>query len=99
MSGDARINEIVETQGITVQRGASGMTQLRKLQSGLDAKEDSRSSPLMVLRSERNGRRFEFHYQGRLVMSIEPNGAMLIPAGATDVYAAFKKWLEISVGM
>ena len=92
------VDEIVETQGIALQRDAAGMTQLRKLAADLNAMEDSQSSPLMILRSEKNNRRFEFHHGGKMVLAIEPDGAMRLTGGSAGVYAAFKAWIEMSVG-
>jgi hypothetical protein len=91
---DARVDEMVETQGIAMRRDAAGMTQLRKLAAEVNVQEDSRTSPLMILRSERNQRRFELHYQGRMVLSFEPDGAMRLADGGKAAYEALRQWIE-----
>jgi len=91
---DERIDEIVETQGITVRRDAAGLTQLRKLAAEINVQEDSQTTPLMILRSERNNRRFELHYQGRLVLAFEPDGAMRLAEGGKAAYEALRQWIE-----
>ncbi len=88
------VDEIAETQGIAVRRDAAGMTQLRKLAAEVNVQEDSRTSPLMILRSERNQRRFELHYHGRMVLSFEPDGAMRLADGGKAAYEALRQWIE-----
>jgi hypothetical protein len=95
---DPRLTESVETQGLALQRDAAGMTQFRKLAAELNAQEDSLSSPLMILRSERNNRRFELHNGGKMVLSIEPDGAMRVTGTTTETYEALKRWMEMAAG-
>jgi hypothetical protein len=95
---DPRLGEIVETQGITVQRDAAGMTQLRRLAAEINPHDESLSSPLMILRSEKNHRRFELHNGGKMVLTIEPDGAMRVTGTSSEVYEAFRTWMEMAAG-
>lgn len=95
---DSRTDQALETQGITVQRDARGMTQLRRLQGVVVTGEDAVTTPVMILRSERNHRRFELLHRGKLVLAIEPDGATRFLGGSAEVYEALKDWVEMSVG-
>ncbi len=99
MRDSSSITQTVETQGITVQKDSAGLTQLRKLQVDVNMLEDSMDSPLMILRSEKNNRRFEFHYKGKRVLSLEPDGSIRLDVPSAEVYDAFRIWVEKSVGL
>jgi len=99
MAEELTVEAAIETQGITVQRDARGLTQLRKLQGAVNTGEEPPNSPVMLLRSERNGRRVELLHRGKMVLSLDPDGAMRIYGDSTNLYQALKAWVEKSVGL